>query len=334
MKPRTARIAASVVASALLFAMPAHAYLKLYESFGTKRLDVRWTAFPIRYYISDRMTPSAISLQQFQSTIADSFGVWQAVASASVSAQFAGLTSALPGDEDRQTTLGFLNRPDLADVLGATGVVLDEETGEILDADIFFNGSIPWSTAANGEAGRFDLESVAVHEIGHLFGLNHSGLGNIATRAGGFKVIDAESVMFPVAFEAGTIDGRRLKADDIAGISQLYPNRSSTAPGGITGRVTEGGRGVLGAHVVAFSLADGSLIAGFSTTVQGDFDIGGLAPGFYVVRVEPIDDGSPESFFVPPDIVDVGFKTRYFPDLVVVPSGGRAAPIEVQVESK
>jgi hypothetical protein len=45
MKPRTARIAASVVASALLFAMPAHAYLKLYESFGTKRLDVRWTAF-------------------------------------------------------------------------------------------------------------------------------------------------------------------------------------------------------------------------------------------------------------------------------------------------
>ena len=62
-----------------------------------------------------------------------------------------------------------------------------------------------------------------MHEIGHLHGLGHSALGETENSAGGRRVIGAEAVMFPIAFTAGSISDRTLKADDIAGISDIYP---------------------------------------------------------------------------------------------------------------
>ena len=44
--------------------------------------------------------------------------------------------------------------------------------GVIIEADISFNGhSCTWST--NGAEGTGDVESVAVHELGHVFGIGH-----------------------------------------------------------------------------------------------------------------------------------------------------------------
>ena len=53
--------------------------------------------------------------------------------------------------------------------------------------------------------------------------------------------------MFPIAMSRGTIADRVLQADDIAGISDLYPAPSIVADtGGIVGRVTKNGSGVIG----------------------------------------------------------------------------------------
>jgi hypothetical protein len=124
-----------------------------------------------------------------------------------------------------------------------------------------------------------------------------------------------------------------LQQDDIAGVSDLYPTApAALETGGIVGRVTKNGQGVFGAHVVAFNPESGALIGNFTLNSNGDFVIARLPPGAYLLRVEPIDDAEPESFFPPP--VDVNFQVTYAPRIVVAPKGGSSAPIEIRVAPK
>lgn len=62
-----------------------------------------------------------------------------------------------------------------------------------------FDASQPWSLT-----GHFDVETVALHEIGHMLGLDHTGA--------------PDAVMFP----GYTRIRRELSADDIAGIRAIY----------------------------------------------------------------------------------------------------------------
>jgi len=333
MKRRILMLACASVAGVFLGSRPAEAYLKLAEQIAGRQVVFHWERFPVRYFVSNRGV-AGVTPSQLQAALDRAFHVWQDVPTSSITFQFVGFTGAEPFDEDGLSTLGFLDRPDLEDVLGATGFIIDELTGEILESDVFFNSQFSWSVAEGGSAGRFDLESVAVHEIGHLLGLDHSGLGELEARTAASRVVAAETVMFPFAFDPGTTADRRLKADDIAGVSDLYPDGNfRTATSGLRGRVRLSGRGVLGAHVVAFNPGTGTLIAGFSLNDQGEFAIAGLAPGLHVLRVEPIDDGDVDSFFLD-ETVDVDFKTTYFDRLVITPAGGSTSPFDIQVERK
>ena len=100
----------------------------------------------------------------------------------------------------------------------------------------------------------------------------------------------------------------------------------------MSGRVTRDGAGLFGAHVIAFSPQTGKLVAGFTLDDDGSFIIAGLDPGPQVVRVEPLDDADPDSFF--DTTVDVDFKPAFSTRLVVVPEGGTANNVEVKVVSK
>ena len=315
-------------------AVPVSAYLKLGAKAGTRTVTLKWSQLPIQYFITDRGT-SGVTATDLQGAVARSFATWEAVPTAATSSQFVGFTLANPTSGDGATVIGFQNRPDLDRTLGATSFMVDTTTGAILEADIFLNSAFTWSVAAQGQTNAFDLESIALHEIGHLHGLAHSAMGETELRAGGRNVIAAESVMFPVAFARGNIAGRTLKADDIAGIGDIYPTAEfSRETGSISGKVTKSGRGVLGAHVIAFDMGTQKLVGGFSLNEDGSFVIAGLDPGPHIVRVEPLDDGDIESFFDVTLNIDINFRPQFYDKIVVVPRGGGTSGVELSVVPK
>jgi carboxypeptidase family protein/matrixin len=317
-------------------AEPAFAYLKFGTRVNGRQVTLKWAQTPVRYFVSSRNAVPGVSVDDFQAAVGRAFAQWQAVPTSAIAYQFAGLTAGLPGEEDGLSTLGFRNRPELDRVLASTNFLVDMSSGALLESDIFFNSSFSWSTAPAGEVGRFDLESIALHEIGHLSGLGHSALGETELReGGGRRVLGAEAVMFPIAFASGTIAGRTLKADDIAGISDLYPDGNFTAStGSISGTVTKDGQPIFGAHIVAFDPASGSMVATFSLNAQGQFSINGLSPGPHVVRVEPLDDAEIDSFFDASLAVDIDFKVSFLDRLVVVAAGGDRGGVTANVSRK
>ena len=140
--------------------------------------------------------------------------------------------------------------------------------------------------------------------------------------------------MFPISLGRGSIADRVLEPDDIAGISDLYPAGGfEKSTGGVRGRVRRGTAAVIGAHVIAFNTRTRALVGGFSLGDDGEFQILGLRPGPYVVRVEPLDDADIDSFF-DLDSIDIDFQVTYYPRLVVAPSGGVGPRVDVTVRPK
>jgi hypothetical protein len=330
------RSLALTLAAALVLGQstPAFAYLKFGVPVRGQQVTLRWAQTPVRYFVADTGVPG-VTATDFQNTVGRAFATWQAVPTASITYQFAGVTAASPGSDDGSSVLGFRDRPDLDRVLAATSFLTDSATGALVESDIFFNSAFPWSVAAAGETGRFDLESIALHEIGHFNGLGHSALGETELVGTGRRVISSEAVMFPIAFASGSIAGRTLKADDIAGVSDLYPDGDfNSTDGSLSGRVTKDGQPLFGAHVVAVNAATGLMVGGFTLNTQGQFSIGGLSPGLYLVRVEPLDDADVESFFDGTNTVDLDFRVMFFDRVVVVPKGGDSGEIALKVVRK
>ncbi len=148
--------------------------------------------------------------------------------------------------------------------------------GSIFDADIVFNSGVDWSVS--GAAGAFDVQAVALHEVGHLLGLCHSGIRS--------------AVMWPF-YGSDTPALRTPTADDVAWVSQLYPAEpvASATFGRIGGTVTNGATGlpVLGAHVYAVDPATQAPMVGSYSADDGTFVVPGLASGPYLLAIEPLD---------------------------------------------
>ena len=329
MRRRIAVLMAVVIAAAAV--SPAHAYLKFGFRVGSSTVDVKWPTTPIRYFVNERDIPG-VTASGMRAAVARAATTWQNVTGTTIRFEDQGFTAATPVGLDGRNTLGFLDRPDLDRVLGSTSLLIDSSTGALVEADIFFNTRFPWSVAAQGEGGRVDVESVVLHELGHFVGLGHSAIGETErTATGGRRVLGSGAVMFPIALTPGSTADRVLQDDDEAAVRDLYASGSGTS-GSITGRVTKNGRGVFGAHVLAFHPETGRKVGGFSLSANGDFVIAGLEPGPHILRVEPLDDADVESFLS--GDVDVDFRAAYAPRMAVAPSGGSSGAVEIQVVPK
>lgn len=111
-----------------------------------------------------------------------------------------------------------------------------------------------------------------VHEIGHALGLQHSLTG----------------AAMSVEVTRSTTRARPLAADDVAGLSLLYPAPGLAASSGtITGRViTPSGRELHMVSVVAVS-PSGAVISAL-TLPDGSYRIEGIPPGTYFVYAHPL----------------------------------------------
>ena len=182
--------------------------------------------------------------------------------------------------------------------LFATGVqpgrarVTFDGAGNISEADLAINPLVTRFDAfgsqvasffsADGTPDSYDLESTFVHEIGHMLGLEHSGV--------------VGSTMQPRQGTNGTYNlpnftTRTLSSDDVAGIRAVYGPRSGL--GSIAGRVGYGsptGTAAFGAHVFAEEAATGRLVAGNVANAAGNYRIENLPPGQYRVVVEQLDE--------------------------------------------
>lgn len=309
------------------------AYLKLGVLTPSGVKAIRWTR-AIQYLVTNRDTVF-VTAPQLQNAVSRAFSTWAGVQNVAISHSFIGFTGAEPFSADGASVIGFRSRPELERTLAAATFELDAITGDIIESDIFFNTAFVWSVAAAGQADRYDVESVGLHEIGHLLGLGHSALGETEIRPTGRRVLGKRAVMFPIAYPPGNIEDRTLEADDRAGIADAYSFTTSIRQtGSLGGKVTLNGAGVFGAHVTAFNTRTGDLIGGFTLDNSGSFSIGALPPGLYVIRVEPLDDADIESFLDETDLVNINFKPAYLPTLVAVPAGGSGPSVEIRVVAK
>ncbi|MCR4375213.1 MAG: matrixin family metalloprotease [Acidobacteria bacterium] len=324
------RLIASFLLAGLMAATPM-AYLKLGFFTSTGLVGIHWTQ-PVSYFVTNR-DADGVTAAQLQAAMGRAFSTWASVPRVAVTHSFTGFTGAEPFAADGINVIGFRARPELDRTLGAATFEFDEVTGQILESDIFFNTTFKWSVAPAGQAERFDLESVGLHEVGHLLGMGHSALGETEIRStGGRRVLGKRAVMFPIAYPAGNIEDRTLEADDRAGFADIYGSGAQT--GTISGRVTLGNAGIFGAHVTALHTGTGDLVSTFSLTAAGDFTMAGLAPGLYVVRVEPLDDADLDSFFDEDTGVNISFKPAFFAKLVPVPRGGAGPSLHIVVNAK
>ena len=175
---------------------------------------------------------------------------------------------------------------------GRARVTFDPANGNLSEADLAINPLVTRFDAfgnqvasffsTDGSEGSYDLESTFVHEIGHMLGLEHSGV--------------VAASMQPRQGTNGTYNlpnftTRTLASDDVAGIRAIYGPRSGL--GSIAGRVgynSTTGAAAFGAHVFVEDLATGRVAGGNVVNAAGNYRIDSLPPGQYRVVVEPLDE--------------------------------------------
>lgn len=217
---------------------------------------------------------------------------WNNVATSSFTFEFGGTTGKCPSlvneCQGRQTFDGnndvaWLALRD-ANTLGVTW----SGTGGNDEADMALNTNFPWATDG---VNHYDVETVFLHENGHVAGLSHSA--------------DQSAIMYPSYQNVNHI----LQQDDIDGITFLYPGTSTPTNNSPTVTIStpSDNSSFDSATVISFAgsagdVEDGDLTADISWTssIDGPIGTGGsfstvLSDGTHSITAQVTDAGGKTS---------------------------------------
>ncbi len=170
--------------------------------------------------------------------------------------------------------------------------------GVITDADVLFNGR-SFSFTTSGAPGRFDVQDVATHELGHLLGLDHSGW------AGG--------TMYPYV-DPTVLLHRSLSADEVHGLRDCYPTDVRAQIHGTLERAN--GSAIRGAQIVAVD-AEGRTAAACLSETNGSWRLRGLDAGSYTLYATPLDEPVSAGNLGPGHSVQVDFGSSVLGSVVL-----------------
>jgi hypothetical protein len=283
-------------------------------------ITVKWadSFMPLTWRMNPTVSPNVTGDREQADVFRNSFQQWADVTTSDVTLQQGTVTdpSVKPGlDLINLITTNVTTSDFNSTALGLTGVfsftstgtdattgTVIEFAGQVIDADIMFSPDVSFSLSTTTPSDRFDLESVATHEVGHLLGLDHSNI--------------LSSAVFPTIL-AGVSFPRTIGLDDMIGLSSIYPGASFSSLGSISGTVrTTANAAVFGAMVVALD-PNGQAAASAVTNPAGLFTIQGLSPGNYTVYAEPmnqpftVSDVFTLSQTYPGQSVNTNFTVRY-----------------------
>ena len=287
---------------------------------GVVQQKWRSGSFPLVWRMNPTKGANVTGAREQADVLRQSFQAWQSLTTATISFSEGAPTDAgvKPGFDQINLVTTNLSASDYSSsALGLTLVFafdvggpafVDEFSrpvefpGQIVEADVMFNPGVLFTTETGVVSNRYDLQSVATHEIGHFLGLDHTSL--------------VSSTMFPT-LGTGFNYAKTLSADDIAGVSTIYPSASFATKGKITGTVrTTANAAVYGAIVVAVN-ANGQPVASSITNPSGQYTIEGLDAGVYTVYAEPldqpitVDNVSTLTRIYAGQVVNTNFTTRF-----------------------
>lgn len=205
------------------------------QAFAWKHSEVVWcdpADMPLQYYVADYVEDS-VEVGYPNLAIQDAYDEWTTNAPcAGLGGEYAGVGQNIANRTDNKINFSFDDPGDKAPagVLATTyfltnGPICFLRDGgayhTLRDSDIVYNDNVDFATEAEIEAGTCSGETsmlaVSVHEIGHMFGLDHScEQGDACT-----STVLREATMY---WSAGPCDSYQasIAADDIEAINRLY----------------------------------------------------------------------------------------------------------------
>lgn len=214
------------------------------------------------------------------------FAQWQAIPGTILKFEEGGLPAGLRDVDtfDTTNTIFWAKTSTIVNggydnISGALGMAIYSyyNDNSLAECDIVMNAvQYKWSTQPvnSSDSTLYYIEPILLHEIGHFIGLDHSPVGGATMMSRG---------------ESGAGLGTGLTTDEIAAARTLYARSDWAALlGGISGKITMNGAGILGA-VVTVEDTLGNMISGTVSRTSGAYELPSLPPGPYRLRVSPLD---------------------------------------------